>query len=351
MPVSTDALARASKMALDANLKSQPIDQIAIERPFLAALRKGVKSFPGALEYITEKARKAYDSNFQWFSGADEVTYNARDPLEWLKFKWSSAHDGFYITEDDATRNGIILTDDKSAVATGAEEMQLVNMLTEYNTDLRLGFDQSFDFQLHLDGTQDVDAIMGLDGLISLNPSVGVVGGLDRATYTWWRNYAQTGIDGTTGATLLAALETMWRACTRNGGQPDLILMGDDFYDAFAAAAQGPNGIIQRFVTDKMANNGNFDPSYRELSFKGVRITRDLVFADLDAALAPAIRWQKRCYFIQSSTLKLRPAQGHDMLSRKPPRVYNRYVHYQALTWKGGIVLNRSNGNGVASIS
>jgi hypothetical protein len=100
-----------------------------------------------------------------------------------------------------------------------------------------------------------------------------------------------------------------------------------------------------------MANNASVDPSYEEFRFKNTPVVRDLTFADLDAALAPAIPWQKRCYFINTGTMKLRPAQGHDMLARKPPRVYNRYVHYQALTWKGGLVLNRSNANAVLSIA
>lgn len=348
MPVSSATLARAAKMSLDANLKSKPIDQIVQDRVLLSTLRKNSMSFPGAQQYITEKARKSYDSNFQWYSGAAEVTYNTRDPLEFLKFKWSSAHDGYAITEDDCTRNGIILTDDESAVATGAEEMQLVNLLKELNADLRLGFDEKFDFQLHLDGTQNADAIMGLDGLISTTPTIGVVGGLDRATYTWWRNYAKTAI---TAANILTEMETAWRAATRHGGRPDIILMGDDAYDAFAAAAQGPNGIISRFITGPMAQNASLDPSYEELSFKKVKIVRDLTFADLDAALAPAIPWSKRIYFINSQCMKLRPAQGHDMITRKPPRVYNRYVQYTGLTWKGGLVMNRSNAHAVLAIS
>ena len=348
MPVSASALARASKSSLDANLKSKPIDQVAVDRVFLATLRKAQMTFPGAQQYVTEKARKSYDSNFQWYSGAGEVTYNTRDSLEWLKFVWSSAHDGYAITEDDCTRNGIILTDDESAVATGAEEIQLVNLLKENNAILRTGFDEKFDFQLHLDGTQSTDAIMGLDGLIALNPTTGVVGGLDRATYSWWRNYAKTGIASTD---VLTEMEKAYRACTRNGGKPDLILMGDDFYDAFAAAAQGPNGIISRFLTGPAAQNASLDPSYEDLAFKKIKIVRDLTFADLDSQLAPATAWSKRCYFINSATMKLRPAQGHDMLSRKPPRVYNRYVHYQALTWKGSLVMNRANANAVLALS
>lgn len=348
MPVSSAALARASKMALDANLKSKPIDQVAQDRVLLATLRKNVLAFPGAKEYVTEKARKSYDSNFQWFSGAGEVTYNTRDPLEWLKFTWSSAHDGFAITEDDCTRNGIVLTDDENAVASGAEEIQLINMLKELNADLRMGFDEKFDFQLHLDGTQSADAIMGLDGFIALDPTTGVVGGLDRADYTWWRNYAKTGV---VAANILDEMETAWRACTRHGGRPDIILMGDAAYDAFAAAAQGPNGIISRFLTGPAAQNASLDPSYEELAFKKVKIVRDLTFADLDSQLAPATPWSKRIYFINSQHLKLRPAQGHDMLSRKPPRVYNRYVHYQALTWKGSLVMNRSNAHAVLAIA
>ena len=31
------------------------------------------------------------------------------------------------------------------------------------------------------------------------------------------------------------------------------------------------------------------------------------------------------------------------MVSRKPPREYNRYVYYWALTWKGALTANRFN--------
>lgn len=346
MPATPAQLAEASKSSLDLYLKNNPIDQIAVDRVLLTKLNKGKKTFPGAKEYVVEQLRKSYDSNFQWYSGDAEVTYNKKDTLEQCKFRWSSCHDGYSLNEDECTRNGIVMTDDAGAQATAAEVIALTNILEEKNEALRLGFEASMDYELHLDGTQATDAVMGLDGLISLTPTVGIVGGLDRATYTWWRNGVATGL---TAATILDQMEIMWRKCCRNGGKPDFILVGETFLDVFRQAATAAN-VIQRFV-QATAGGTSIDPSVADLSFHGVPLLWDPVFADLDAALAPATPWQKRCYFLNSKFMRLRPAQGHDMITRKPPRVYNRYTNYIGLTSKLALTVNRMNAHAVMASS
>lgn len=346
MPVTTAQLSEASKSSLDLYLKNKPIDQIAVERPLLKRLQATKKTFPGAKQYVVEQIRARYQSNFQWYSGDDEVDYNKRDTLEQVQYRWSSCHDGYSINEDECTRNGIILTDDASETATQAEALQLTHLLDEKNEALRLGFEEKLDFELHGDGTSDPDAIMGLDGLISLTPSTGTVGGLNRATFTFWRNYAVTGL---TLATILDQMELAWRKCCRNGGRPDLILVGESFMDLFRQAALTTNGGIQRFITS--VGGDKLDPSVDDLAFHKVPMTWDPVFLDLDAALAPATPWQKRCYFLNTKSLRLRPAQGHDMIARKPPRVYNRYTNYVGMTAKLALTCNRMNANAVLAIA
>lgn len=346
MPVTAAQISEASKSSLDLYLKNKPIDQIAVERPLLQRLNAKKKTFPGAKEYVVEQLRKSYQSNFQWYQGDDEVTYNKRDTLEQCKYRWSSCHDGYSINEDECTRNGIILTDDGSAQASGAEAIALTNLLEEKNEALHLGYNEKLDFELHLDGTSDVDAVMGLDGLISLNPTAGVIGGLDRATYTWWRNGYKTGL---VEADILDEMEKMWRKCCRNGGKPDFILVGEAFLDLFRKAALSATGGIQRFITS--VGSDKLDPSVSDLAFHKVPLIWDPVFEDLDTALAPATAWQKRCYFLNSKHITLRPAQGHDMLTRKPPRVYNRYTNYTGLTSKLALTVNRMNAHAVMAIA
>ena len=73
-------------------------------------------------------------------------------------------------------------------------------------------------------------------------------------------------------------------------------------------------------------------------------------FADLDTLYAPATPWEKRCYFINSKYLRLRPLDGQDMITRKPPRAYDKYEYYWALTWRGAVTLTRGNAHAVLAL-
>ncbi len=347
MPVSADQLTRIGKDTLDNYMKGNPIDQVGTDRPLLAKLMSRKKSYAGAKQYLVEKLRKSYDSNFTWYYGSAAVTYKRKDTRENAQYTRGSAHDGYYFDEDELADNGIILTDDtKGAVMTGAEKIQIGNMFDESNETLRLGFEEKFDYNLHQDGTQDADAVAGIDHLISTTPTVGVVGGINRATVgnEYWRNNSVAAL---AAATIIDSMETQWRACSRNGGQPDFILAGSDFMDTLRTAAK--SDIARQITTDD--GSTSFDPAITSLKFHGVPITWDPVFYDLDQNLAPAIAWEKRAYFINTKYIKLRPIQGHDMISRNPPRSHERYVHYWALTWKGAVTQGRSNCHSVLSIA
>ncbi len=350
MPMTSEDIANGGKAAIDFYLRKKPVDQVAIERPLLKALQAKKKTAPGAKQFIVEQIRKGYGSNFQWYSGSSIVTYNRRQSLEQANFAWRSAHDGMAISEDEFTQNGIVFTDDSNREASDAEVIQLTNILTERTEILRLGFQEKFSFSLHADGTQNPDAIAGLESLVSLTPTTGTVGGIDRSLGSngYWRNNVATGLTSTTGTgTILNSMEVAWRNCARNGGRPDLILMGSTFYDAYRNFVMNTFGRIDFGPSEKKKIEGGTDDNY---TFKGVGIQWSPEFQELDAQFTPAIPWEKRCYFINSQTITLRPMEGHDMISRKPPRVYDRYEHYWAMTWKGGLTMNRANANAVLSL-
>ena len=103
--------------------------------------------------------------------------------------------DGFYITHDMLFGNGIKVREgDRGA--------------------FKLGFMEKLDIELHRSGTASTDAVTGLDGLITTAPTTGVVGGIDPATFAYWRNNASTAIASTTAGTLATAMEAQWRTCT-----------------------------------------------------------------------------------------------------------------------------------------
>lgn len=351
MPFSAQDIQDAGKIGLDFYLADKPVDQIALERPLLKALQGKKKSAPGAKQYVVEQLRARYSSNFQWFNGSSIVTYNRRQTVEQANFAWRSCHDGFALDEDRLAQNGIIVTDDRGPTkASDSERVMLTNLIEEQAEVLRLGFQEQFSYQLHLDGTQSTDAIAGLDSLVSLAPTSGTVGGIDRSASAnaYWRNNVSTGLTTTTSTgTILNQMEVQFRQCARNGGRPDLIVAGSTFIDGY-----------RQFVLNTFGRM-DFGPSNTKrveggtsvLTFQGVEVQWSPEFQELDSRYAPATLWEKRCYFLNTQTITLRPLQGHDMISRKPPRAYDRYEYYWGLTWRGALTMNRSNANAVLALT
>lgn len=355
MAFTAQELQDAGKIALDFYLANNPIDQVAVERPLLKALMAKKKSFPGGKQYVVEQLRYRYQSNFQWFNGASVVTYNKRVTTEQAQFPWRSAHDGFSLDEDRLAQNGIVIDDGaKGGNASAAERVQLTNLLSESTETLRLGFEEKFSLYLHLDGTSSTDAIAGLDHIVAIDPTTGTVGGINRATSgnEYWRNHKTTGITAVTtqalAITFLAAMETAWRACVKNGGRPDLILAGATFIDNYIAAMNYTGQTVQYAGGEVRKLDGGVGGIY----FKGVEMMWCPEFDDnFGVAVNPTPSWAKRCYFINTKHLTLRPMEGQDMVSRKPPRVYDKYVYYWALTWRGTLTTNRANAHAVLSIA
>lgn len=351
MPFTAQEIIDAGKIGLDFYLAEKPVDQIKLERPLLKALQAKKKKAPGAKQYIVEQLRKSYGSNFQWYNGSAVVTYNRRVTNEQASYAWRSCHDGLALDEDRLAQNGITITDTSGpSSATDAERIQLTNLFEEQSEVLKLGFQEQFSYQLHLDGTQSTDAIAGLDSLVSLAPTSGVVGGIDRgvAANAYWRNNVATGLTTTTTTgTILNQMEIGYRNCMRNGGRPDLIIAGSTYIDGYrnfltntyGRMDYGPGGF-------KRVEGGT-----QVMTFQGIDMQWSPEFQELDARYAPSPLWEKRCYMLNTDTITLRPLQGHDMITRKPPRAYDRYEYYWGLTWKGALTMNRSNANAVFSLA
>lgn len=356
MPFTAYELQEAGKAALDYYVKNNLVDQVNTERPLYKKLKAKAKTAPGNKENIVEQIRKSNSANFQWFNGSKIVTYNKRYNIEQPKYPWRSAHDGFALEEDRMIQNGIQVTDSgPGGNFSQTEYSQLTNLLKEETEALGLGFEEKFDQALHLDGSSDVDAITGLDALISLTPTVGVVGGLDAATEVYWRNGVATGLTVTpTTGTILDQLEVLWRVAIRNGGHPDFLLVGSDFLDGYRNFMLKTYGRVNYGATELKSVDGG-SPHVQGVStgifFKGVEMIWDPVFAELDALYAPGTPWEKRCYGINTRHLTLRPLQGQDMITRKPPRAYNKYEYYWGMTWRGGLTTNRRNAHFVAAIA
>lgn len=347
MPITANQLALGANYQLELYAKNDPVDQITSEKPLFQWLVSKKEDTAGANTYFNEKVRVANDSNYQNYYGDDQVTYNRRDPVRLAKFPWANFHDGFGLNEDELAANGITMTDDSEASVSSAEQFQIVNLLKQNYMALKEGVQVAFDLEIHQDGSQNTKAIPGLDYLVSTTPTTGTVGGIDAAVATWWRNNASMGISLASAGNLTQKMEEMWRACRLYGGMtPDKIFVGAYFLDKYRAEFNAT--VVRQSQTGGKASDG--DVAINDLYFHGIKLEWNPSFEAVDTEVGSiTYPWTKRCYFLNSKTIKLRPLSGHWMVNRKPPRMYDRYVHYFGMTSKYRLTTSKRNANAVLS--
>lgn len=349
MPFTTAQIAVGTNYSLETYSKKDPIDQINKNRPTLEWLMKNKEMSLFGNGYHNESIHISNGSNYQNYFGSDAVTYNDRDPTRLAKFAYSNFHDGFGFDEDQLAANGIIVTDDKEAVATGAEKIQINNLLKNSYYALKNSVQDGLNLECLQDGSSSTKVVKGLDHLVSTTPSTGTVGNI-AASNSYWQNNANLAI---ASANLLDEMEESHRACILYGGQaPDFISAGAAFIDAYRTVSVGTSGVIQRQIIVSEKGGTGVDASVTGLFFKGIPIIWDPSFEALDTLLgAITYPWTKRCYFLNTASIKLRPMQGHWMLNRKPERLPDRYFHYWGMTSKYGMTTNKRNSNAVLSIA
>src|SRR5690606_40461657 len=99
MPFSAQQLIRGADYALQTFEKKEPIDQINLKHKTLEWLVKNKKESSYGNGSFKEPIYVANDSNAQNYFGADQVTYNERDPVRWTDFTWLNVHDGVWLDE------------------------------------------------------------------------------------------------------------------------------------------------------------------------------------------------------------------------------------------------------------
>jgi hypothetical protein len=128
-----------------------------------------------------------------------------------------------------------------------------------------------FETDIHGAGTADNGlTIGGLQQIIDTTPATGTVGGIDPATYTWWRNQA-TNMTGLAVSTyLIQYMRTMYNDCGNYGEGvsrfPDFIITNQSVYESYEEEALEIGRIM-------MADRKMADLGFGDLSFKGSPIT------------------------------------------------------------------------------
>jgi hypothetical protein len=168
-----------------------------------------------------------------------------------------------------------------------------------------------------------------IDGLGVATPLVattGVYGGIDRATWTFWRNQTLDAA-GITAATIQASWNSMWASCSRGSDTPDLIMVGNTTWATYMASLQ----TIQRFNSPEVGDLG-----FASLKF----INADVVLDGGIGGGSPAFD----AFFLNTDYIFFRPHAQRNMVPLSPNKRYatNQDAEVQILAWAGNLTASGS---------
>lgn len=167
--------------------------------------------------------------------------------------------------------------------------------------------------------------VTGLDAAVPSDPTTGTYGGIDRATWSFWRSqlYDFSSQSVTPSSTTIqAALNSLWSSLVRGADRPDLVVLSNSYWTYYMTSLQAQ----QRFT----------DPKTGDLGFPTIK------FMDADVVLDGGIGGYcpaNTGFMLNTKYIFLRPHKDRNMVALSPTRRYaiNQDAEVQILAWAGNL--------------
>lgn len=289
------------------NRSKKIADNVTKNNALLSRLqqRGRMKSFSGG-RLIYEELSFAENGNAGWYSGYDLLPVAAQDVLSAAQFDIRQAACPVVISGLELLQNA------------GPEQMidllaQRVDVAEATMRNLVAG-------GIYSDGTgAGGKEITGLNAAVPVDPTVGTYGGIDRATWSFWRSKIQ---NVASTANIQTDFNALWAKLVRGADRPDLIVVDNVVWQAYVASLQAQ----QRFMS---ADTGN-------LGFPTLKyMDADVVLDGGIGGFCPA----GTAFFLNSDYIKYRPHSARNFVPLSPNKRYsiNQDAEVQILAWAGNL--------------
>lgn len=198
----------------------------------------------------------AENSTYTRYAGYDTLNTNASDVITSAKYDWAQV--AIHVT---ASGRELRQNSGKAAMIKLVKTRKANAVKTAAN---------NFSLDLYSDGSLP-NQIGGLANIIQSNGQ-GTVGGINAATWTFWRNQYReiAGTDTYTKDTIQGEMNALWMSLIRGTDKPDLIVLSHDFYSVFESSLQQN----MRYTNDDAKGTGS-------VGFDALKYKRaDVIFDD-----------------------------------------------------------------------
>jgi len=281
--------------------------------------RGNVKNFSGGNVILQEiMYNDSTTNNTNSYSGYEVLNVGQNSPISAAQFSITQYASAISISGLEMIQNSgkeaiIDLLDGRMSVA----EAQLMN---------RIGGD------VYLDGTGNSGKnLTGLGAAVPDAPSSGTYGGIDRATFSFWRSVKYSGV--TDGGSAVSAsniqgyMDSLAVRLIRGTDKPDLIVADNNYYKLYLQSMQS----IQR-VTDSASSAAG--AGFASLKYYGAGMASDVV---LDGGVGSAAT-ANHMWFLNTKYLFLRPHADRNFVPIGGERqAVNQDAIVKLIGWAGNV--------------
>ena len=214
------------------------------------------------------------NGTYQRYSGYDALNISASDVVSAAKYDWVQA--------------AVHITASGREMRMNAGSSKLIDLAEARIQNAKRTAANNMSVDLYSSGAL-ANQLGGLALIIQTNGQ-GTVGGIDSATYTFWRNQFReiAGSNTWTKSTIKGDMNALYLSCVRGGDKPDLIVSTHDFFSAYWESLQD----LQRYASADEGTAG-----FRSLKY----VDADVIFDDN----ANFGKTAERMYFLNTNYLEL----------------------------------------------
>lgn len=304
-------------------------DSVTKNNALLMKLRErgNVKPFSGGNVILQELMyNDASTQNAGSYSGYDVIDITPNSPISAAQFDMKQyaaavSISGFEMLQNSGKEQIIDMLEGRIQVA----EAQLMNQISA---------------GVYSDGTGNGGKdITGLAAAVSITPTSGTYGGINRATWSFWQNVKfDSTTDGGAAATSANIQSYMNRVAVqlvRGTDRPDMIVAGNDYYRLYLESLQS----IQRITSESSAAAG-----FTSLKYMGAGLNCDVF---LDGGIGGQLATD-RMYFLNTKYIFLRPHRDRNFVPIGGDRQsVNQDAIVKLIGWAGNLTCSGAQFNGV----
>lgn len=255
----------------------------------------------------------ASNSNYQRYSGFDNLNINAVDVLSGAEFPWRNV--------------AISIAISGTEMRTNSGENRIINFVKAKVRNAQHSMANGLSTDLYSDGTA-TNQINGLQALIA-DTGTGTVGGINSSTYTFWQNVVQSaaaplqgGSAITPSATTIESLMLpLWIRLTRGMDTPKLIVMSDDYFTFFEQSQTS----LKRYAANENGQAGMMSLKYKSAD----------VFFDSSGGIPSA-----HAYFLNTDYMDLVVHRDANMTMLDDVRSVNQDAIVKSILWMGNLAIS-----------